>query len=55
MAKSTALLPSQAAEGPPRSSGLGILGSAMAIKGLMMKPAAQMQSAQLISLVTFII
>lgn len=48
MAKSSALLPNQAGEGPPRSSVLGILGSGMDIRSLMAKPAAQMQSAQLI-------
>lgn len=48
MAKSSALLPNQAGEGPPRSSVLGILGSGMDIRSLMVKPAAQMQSAQLI-------
>lgn len=48
MAKSSALLPDQAGEGPPRPSVLGILGSGMDIRSLMAKPAAQMQSAQLI-------
>lgn len=48
MAKSSALLPNQAGEGPPRPSVLGILGSGMDIRSLMVKPAAQMQSAQLI-------